>query len=100
MLNKYFEPKKLKNFSPACSGRALVVAGSGSGADWGGKTIATKPDSSHVSRPPGLRVRVPPSRRFRPEGDWEPAINLMGACMIWVAKAAEKVGPVFITRRR
>ena len=39
-----------------------------------------------------FRVRVPPSRRFRPEGDWEPAINLMGACMIWVAKAAGKVG--------
>lgn len=35
---------------------------------------------------------MPPSRRFRPEGDWELAINLMGACMIWVAKAAGKVG--------
>ena len=35
---------------------------------------------------------MPPSRRFRPEGEWEPAINLIGACMIWVAKAAGKVG--------
>ena len=36
----------------------------------------------------GCRRRGGSGRR----GDWEPAINLMGACMIWVAKAAGKVG--------
>ena len=44
---------------------------------------------------PGVRVfgsSNRPQSGSGPRGGWEPAKNLMGACLIWVANAAGKVG--------
>ena len=43
---------------------------------------------------PGVRVFGSGNRRQGGlgRGGWEPAKNLLGACLIWVAKAARKAG--------